>query len=105
MRWVGQLYPANENVTYDSRTNQVIWNAGSVPAGTGVTSTPRQVEFQVGITPQINQAGQILVLTNKADFSAVDNFVSKNVSLSAPQKDTQLYEDPSVGTLNAKVSK
>ena len=105
VRWVGQLYPANENVTYDSRTNQVIWNAGSVPAGTGVTSTPRQVEFQVGVTPQINQAGQVLVLTNKADFSAVDSFVSKDISLSVPQKDTQLYEDPSVGTLNAKVSK
>ena len=103
VRWTGQIYPANENITYNSRTNQVIWDTGTVSAGAGVINPARSIEFQVGVSPQINQIGQSVLLVNKSTFTASDTFVSRDISLDNPPKDTQLYEDPSVGAVNGKV--
>ena len=105
MRWTGQIYPADAKITYDPRTNQVIWDAGDISAGTGIINQPQEVEFQVGVTPQINQVGDPIVLVNKSTLTATDTYVSQDITLNSPQKDTQLYEDPSVGDMNGKVAK
>ena len=105
VRWTGQIYPADAKITYDPRTNQVIWDAGDISAGTGIINQPQEVEFQVGVTPQINQVGDPIVLVNKSTLTATDTYVSQDITLNSPQKDTQLYEDPSVGDMNGKVAK
>jgi hypothetical protein len=104
VRWTGKIYPENEKISYNERTNQVIWEIGNIGAGTGILSSPRAIEFQVGVTPQINQVDQSLALLNQALFTAKDIFVNKNITLQTNAKDTQLYEDPSVGYVNGKVS-
>lgn len=105
IRWVGQTYPTGEKLAFDSRTNQLKWDIGDVPAGTGIIAPPREVDFQVGVTPQANQIGEIPVLVNKSVFSATDTFTNAPVNLEGPQKSTQLYEDNSVGSEGGKVSK
>ncbi|EKE25033.1 MAG: hypothetical protein ACD_5C00317G0001, partial [uncultured bacterium] len=105
VRWTGQVFPADEKISYNQRTNQIIWDAGNIGAGTGVLSKPREVAFQVAITPQTNQIGQPIMLLNKSIFTAKDTFVQKEISLENGAKDTQLYEDQTIGAINGKVEK
>lgn len=102
--WTGKVFPASEKVSYNDRTNQIIWNAGNISAGAGVLTPAREIAFQVGVTPQNNQIGEPLVLVNKSVFTATDSFVGRDVTLLGAAKDTQLYEDPSVGYDKGKVA-
>ena len=105
VKWTGMIYPFNEKISYDNRTNQIIWNIGSVEAGIGSLLPAREVEFQVGITPQINQIGQQLKLVNKSIFTAKDTFVGSDITIDNPEKNTQLIEDTTVGYEGGKVAK
>lgn len=103
VRWTGVVYPEKEYVTYDDRTNQLIWSIGNLPAGTGTILPAREMEFQIGITPQINQVGNLLKLLNSSTFTASDVFAGKVISIGSDSKDTQLTEDPAVGNEGGKV--
>jgi len=71
LRWTGQIYPANEKIVYNERTNQIVWDAGNINAGTGVLTPPREVIFQVETTPQANQVGAPVDLVNESDFQRI----------------------------------
>jgi hypothetical protein len=105
VHWLGKTYPSAEKITYNERTNQLIWDIGDVKAGTGVFGAPLEVAFQVGVTPQANQAGESVTLINGSVFTAKDSFVGRDIVLANELKNTQLYEDPTVGFVNGKVSK
>ncbi len=103
VRWTGLTYPQNEYVTYDTRTNQLIWSIGNLPAGTGLILPAREIEFQVGITPQINQVGLLLNLLNEATLTGTDTFTGKSITIESAVKNTQLTEDPVMGSEGGKV--
>lgn len=105
VKWTGQVYPAGEKITYDARTNDVTWDIGDIPANTGILGPVREVVFQVGVIPQINQIGQTLTLVNKSIFTAKDIFTGANALKSCEPKSTQLPKDSGVGYANAKVVK
>jgi hypothetical protein len=105
VRWTGQIYPSNEKISYNDRTNQLLWDAGDVTAGAGVLDSSREVVFQVAVKPQANQVGEPVILVNKSIFTATDTFVNRDVTLQGDQKNTQLYEDSTVGFANGKVAK
>ncbi|HEX8974263.1 MAG TPA: hypothetical protein VF817_02125 [Patescibacteria group bacterium] len=104
VRWTGSIYPSDAKVNYNSRTNQITWNVGNVSAGAGVLSPVKEMDFQVGVTPQTNQVGGPVSLVNQSNFTATDTFTGKDLSLQAGAKNTQLYEDSSVGYGGGKVS-
>ena len=105
IKWTGQIYPADEKISYDSRTNQVVWDIGDIPAGTGVLVPAREVVFQIGVVPQVNQIGEPIPIVNKSIFTAKDKFANVDIIKSIEQKDTQLPEDPGVGYANSKVAR
>lgn len=105
IRWVGKVIPEGEKISYNPRSNQIIWEVGDVESGRGILDRPREVIFQVGVKPQVNQVGQHVILLNKSSFSATDDFVLREIALEGEKKDTQLYEDPTVGSTNGKVAK
>lgn len=105
VRWTGKIYPSDEKISYNPRTNQLVWNAGEILAGVGVLDLPREIAFQVGVTPQVNQMGNPIDLLNKSIFTAKDSFVGQDIALEGDKKNTMLYEDPTVGFANGKVTK
>lgn len=105
VRWTGKVYPSSEKISYNERTNQIIWDAGDIAAATGVLDLPREIIFQVGVVPQTNQIGNPIDLLNKSIFTASDTFVSQNITLGGDLKNTILYEDPAVSFANGKVAK
>lgn len=109
VRWTGQIYPTDEKIIYTERTGQVVWDIGNVAAGAGAAgagaSPPREVTFQVAVTPQSNQIEKPIILVNKSTFTAKDTFANQDVIKNNVEKNTELPEDPTVGDKNGRVAK
>ncbi len=103
IKWTGQIYPSDANITYSERTNQIVWNVGSVAAGSGIISPAKEVAFQVELTPQINQVGEELKLLNVSRLTGKDSFTDKVLILYQKEKTMQLLEDPSINSSGYKV--
>ncbi len=95
VKWDGSVSPGTDNVVYDKNTNQVIWRVGSVPAGTGVTSQPRDLYFQVVLLPSVSQIGRSPVLVTNSSLSGRDLYTDMTLERSVPEVTTSLLQsDP-----------
>lgn len=103
VKWKTNFLPKEASMSYNDRTNELDWNVGSLAAGTGVTGGPKEVIFQVGITPSSNQAGDFATLVSQTVFSAKDSFTGQPLEVKLPAKNTNLTEDLGVGDMG-KVS-
>jgi hypothetical protein len=79
IRWTGKFFPLSEDLTYDARTNQIVWNIGNLPSGTGSLKSAREVMFQIGLTPQVNQSGELTPVLGATTFTAHDLFTDENL--------------------------
>jgi len=86
---------------YDKNNRQLIWEVGSVEAGSGYLTRPPELIFQVRVTPQYTQINQPVALIEETTFKAVDAFTLQEFSrvyspvLSNKLTDTTVY--PSQG--------
>lgn len=92
--WKGQSSPQSETVMYDNNSRTVSWNLTAVSAGVGFTNSARQVSFQLGITPSVNQIGSTPVVLGESDASGYDTYASTTVRSVAPNL-TTLFSDSS----------
>jgi hypothetical protein len=83
VRWTGKTSPADENISFNERTNQVVWNIGSLQSGTGTVNPAREVLFQVGVTPQPNQSLSVLSVLDDTTLTAHDLFTDETVLATA----------------------
>lgn len=79
VRYTGKMLPEGENITFNERTNQIVWNVGSISNGTGIVKPLKEVMFQVGVTPQINQLGQQIALLDETSLVAHDTFTNESI--------------------------
>jgi hypothetical protein len=99
VKWAGSVSPGTEPVTFDHNTNQVMWSPGNIPAGTGVGKPPREVAFQVVLTPSLTQVRQPVSLMQNINFFARDIFtgeefnVKKNNISTALSTDSRIRQD------------
>ncbi len=77
--WTNKIYPSDEKITFNPRTNRVVWEIGDVPNGTGYFLPKREVRFQVAIRPSIEQVGSRINLLKKSVFKALDTFTGLEV--------------------------
>ena len=94
MRFLGNSYPVEENLVYNSATRQITWRAGSVSRGAGITSPIKEVAFQVAFLPSLSQVGDLPNLINITNFSALDNFSGVEISGQRPALTTNISGDP-----------
>ncbi len=81
--WMGAVSPATENVTYDADKRTVTWNAGTIGALAGFSTSAKKILFQVRLKPSISQVGTSPVLTNNTTISGLDMFGNKTVTAEA----------------------
>ncbi len=93
--WKNVLVPTSEqsNIVYNDITRELVWNAGEVPAGTGTNLPPRMLSLKVGITPSVNQQGEVPNLTDEIIVTGLDTFTNKNISFARRALDTQTSND------------
>ena len=84
-------------VSYDDRTKEVTWEIGRIPAGAGVIMSAYELIFQIGLTPSINQVGQLPVLINESTVEGRDTFTNNNLTVTSPAVNTSVPDDSRVG--------
>lgn len=93
-RFLGTASPATEDLK-NPVGSDIVWNLGTVRAGTGVGGTPpREVAFQVGITPSIAQIGQVINITGSTSIVGTDAFTGTALSGITQRLTTRLSGDP-----------
>lgn len=96
IKWAGSVSPGSEPITFDRNTNQVMWSPGNIPAGTGVGKPPREVAFQVVLTPSLTQVRQTAFLMQNINFSARDIFTGEEFNVKKNDISTLLTTDPRI---------
>ena len=89
----GHFLRKSEDLTYDNNTNEIVWNVGTIPPGTGITGAGRQVSFQVELTPSLSQVGTSPVIINDATLTGHDDFANVDVRVNKTSLDTGLSND------------
>lgn len=105
IRWKENVYPKNEDISYDETTSKVTWRISRLAAGTGLGLflPVKQVVFQVGFMPSLSQAGSAAVIIKETQASGKDSFTEKNISVSVAELKSNMPDDPAVGYENSKV--
>ncbi|MES3032161.1 MAG: hypothetical protein V4699_02890 [Patescibacteria group bacterium] len=93
--FVGPISPAEVDLIYNPATRSIVWNIGSIPKGTGITTAGKSVSFQVAFTPSLSQVGTTPIIINDAVLTGHDDFANVDVRVSKTSLRTQLDSDPS----------
>ncbi len=92
----GKINPDNSNLVYNERNNTLTWNIGDISAGTGINSAPKEVAFQIKLTPLPGQVSNEAQLIGPTKFSAKDLFTGQSLETNGKEKTTYLTEDPTI---------
>lgn len=90
--WKNVIFPAGESVSFNERTHEVFWNIGKMESGKGLLNEPKEVKFQIGLTPQINQVGEIVDLVNKTVVNGKDDFTDSEIDVEVNKASINLKE-------------
>ena len=92
--WLNITGPAQESITYNAGSREIIWRAGEVKAGTGFKSSPRIVSFQVSLEPSLSQVGNAAPLVGPARARGEDTTSGAELSDESGGIDTLISTDP-----------
>lgn len=94
MKWYGSVSPSQENIMYNKNTNEIVWSPGNIPAGTGVEKPPREVAFQLVLTPSLSQMKTAPSLITQTVFTGTDAFTGTSLRQEKLDITTNLVTDP-----------
>jgi hypothetical protein len=94
VKWLNNVSPSTENVTYDSNTGKITWQVGNVSAYTLNSQTRREVNFQIAVTPAVNQVGQPITLLNQATLTGMDSFTNTQLTSTQDYLTSRFSTDP-----------
>lgn len=91
----GKIMPQDElaNFSFDSVSREIVWSAGDIPAGTGVTGDPITLSFQVSLIPDSSQKGVAAPLIGQVQISGENQFTNTTITSQDNGVDTSLPDD------------
>ena len=91
----GQIFPENEssNFSFDSLSREIVWSAGDIQAGTGVTGDPVVLFFQISLTPDSSQKGLTAPLIGQVQISGENQFTNTTTTSQDIGINTNLPDD------------
>ncbi len=94
----GRVFPEPEfeKLTFDSQSREIVWLAGDLARGVGVTEPPLTIAFQISFTPAVYQRGQIPNIINEVQITAEDSWTQTIIESLAPAVNTSLPDDPTI---------
>ncbi len=102
--WKGETSPSSERIIYNPDNRTISWNVGNVSYSTGYVYSPRTISFKVGLTPSLNQVGQIPQILTNIQFSSTDTYVNQPIKINSDPLST-FYSDPGFRSGNEVVTK
>lgn len=103
VRFTGKISPESETVTFNSRTNELVWEIGSFSAGSQEMN--REVNVQVSVIPEPSDVDKEIRLMNRAIFFAKDTFTGEEIKREQGEKTTALPEDTKMTSSGYQVKK
>jgi len=94
VEYTGNINPTNSDITFNSETRTVSWNAGRIGAGTGFGPSQKEAAFQISFTPSQNQVGNAPILLGETEVTGTDTFTRTEVSDEKPALSTRISTDP-----------
>lgn len=88
--WKNLIVPSSEEITFNERTHEIIWKIKKIEAGTGILNQPKEVKFQIGLTPEINQLNDSVNLLYQTKLNAKDDFTGNKIDLVIVNSDIDL---------------
>jgi len=91
----GKILPTNEssNFSFDSMSREIVWSAGDIMAGTGVTGDPNAISFQVSLKPAASQKGSPAPLIGQVQISGENQFTNTTITAQDSGVNTSLPDD------------
>jgi len=89
IRWVGNKYSTTGTVTFDERTREIVWKINIVPARSGTGLPGPELNFQVGLTPSMNQIDSRPTLCLGSSLDGTDTFTSARLHAVGAAIDTE----------------
>ncbi|MDO8566468.1 MAG: hypothetical protein Q7S04_04805 [Candidatus Moranbacteria bacterium] len=90
VHYSGKYAKTEETVTFNERSNELVWELGTFAATEG---KPREIVFQVSVTPSPDQVGERLVLVSNMVFTAQDTFTNQEIRIEKDKQDNFLSGD------------
>lgn len=103
VRWLNQVNPSGEPISYDEKTGEVVWNVGNIPAGAGILWPVKQISFQISFMPSLSQAGTSPILVSGINMEGNDNFTGNVVQDKKSDITTILNNDTQFKYADGKV--
>ncbi|MGK2848612.1 MAG: hypothetical protein ACSLEX_00895 [Minisyncoccota bacterium] len=100
VRFVGKYLPEQETVAFNERTNELLWDIGTLSPNTPLG---RELFIQIANTPAPNQVGRSLILMQQAVLTAYDAFTKKEVRIEEGEANTILQYDALYKSLTGNV--
>lgn len=103
VNWKGIFLPQNEDITFNSASNEILWRVGFLKAGTGFLNPAREVRFQVGFIPGAGQVGASPEIVGRALAQGHDMFTDTALEAEALELTSELPDDPKVDFSQTRV--
>ncbi len=94
VKWMDKIYPTFENVSFNQVGGEIIWEINDLPAGAGITTSAKEVSFQVSLLPSLSQIGSEPVLVDNIYIEGVDDFTGKKIKYNVNPITTSFGTDP-----------
>ena len=92
-RYLKQFAPDTEAVSWNERTNELVWDLATYRATRGQS---RELRFQVAVTPALGTVDTELQLVNSIVFTGTDQFTKQDVYIEHNAKDFRREDGSSV---------
>lgn len=78
VKLTGKIMPSDQSssFSFDSVSREIVWSAGDILAGTGVSGDPVSLAFQVSINPDVSQKGSVAQIIGQAEVSGENQFTN-----------------------------
>jgi len=87
--------PLDASFVYNERSNEIIWNMGTISAEDRV----KDITFQVSILPGIDRQGKGVVLVSAMNLTGKDVFTDQEINKAGPGSDNTLKRDTVYGQM------
>ena len=81
------------SISLDGQTRRLVWMAGNVFAGAGMSIPSPTISFQLTLTPDQNQQGQLANIIGQAMILGQDQITGASISSISPGINTSLPDD------------
>lgn len=94
----GKVFPEDASLkfSFDSESREIVWSAGDIKRGEGVSKPGPNIAFQIAFTPGYDQRGRIADVVREAVISGEDVWTETIISGNAPAVNTTLPDDETV---------